>query len=617
MIFVRRHLRIAIALVVIILTVLLVAAGAFPASWLKGFAERKLSEEFGRPVTIATLDREGVFSLTPVIRVTGIEIPQESWVGEGKLASIGLLRVRIAVLPAIFGRADPQLLSAEGVVLDLVRDADRRVNWGNGESGEDGADHGISLAAIQSVKADVRYRDAFQKRSLRIQVTTDPRQGVTAAGSGEIDGNPVTLMLKGPASQGDERWPFEASISGPAIDMRMKGSMAAPLRTDDLSLRMTARARDLKLVDRVVEAGLFGTQPVDLAANVSHKARRWTISDLSGTIGSSPLTGRLTVDKADGRSRLDGDIRFSRLDFDDLATDAGQAAARALQQAEGQRLVPDTRINIRKIKKTDGRIAVRIDDIVSRGGSALRGMEGVLTLNDRLLIAKPLTLRLSRGVIGGEVRVDQQKGQAEPTVTLALDMRGSSIDALAGGSGEIDAPVDGRIRLVGVGSTIREVVGKSDGTIGVFASQGSLPAKLARLLGFDVGRGLFTGGDEQATLRCAGVRLTMKRGVGTAEQLVVDTSESQTRGVGTVTFPEERIALTLTGAPKSGSVLRLPGSVSALGTLRDPSVVIPRDVRSVGNVLKAVGRALTGRQGPEATDADCAALRGRALGAGG
>ncbi|MBV1691819.1 hypothetical protein KRR38_30115 [Novosphingobium sp. G106] len=36
--------------------------------------------------------------------------------------------------------------------------------------------------------------------------------------------------------------------------------------------------------------------------------------------------------------------------------------------------------------------------------------------------------------------------------------------------------------------------------------------------------------------------------------------------------------------------------------------------KSFGNVLKAVGRALTGKQGPEAVDTDCAALRNRTLG---
>lgn len=614
MILARRRVKVAIILSALVTAFLVLALAAFPASWLKGLAERKLSQEIGRPVTISALERESAFSFTPVLRITGIDIPQASWAGPGKLASIASLRLRIAVLPTLLGRADPQVLSAEGVTLDFVRDADKRVNWRSGEPGEGGSGSPISLAAVQSVKAEVRYRDAHQNREMRLQVTIDPRRGLVAAGTGQIDGNPVTLALKGPASKADVPWPFEGSISGPAIDMRMKGEMAGPLRTDDMSLHMTARASDLKLVDRIVEAGLFGTQPVDLAADVTHKARRWTISRLSGTIGTSRVAGRLTVDKVAGRSKLDGEIRFARLDFADLSTDAGHAKARALEQREGKKLIPNTRINIRKIKNTDGRLAIRVDSIVGAGSSALRSMEGVLTLDHRLLIAKPITMRLSRGVIDGEVSVDQRKGQAKPTVGIALAMRGSSIDALAGGTGEIDAAVDGRARLTGVGDTIREAVGQSDGTIGVMAQGGSLPAKLASMLGFDVGKGLFTGEGKQAVLRCAALRLDMHRGVGTAAPVLVDTSESQTRGVGSITFPEERIALTLTGAPKRNSVLRLPGSVSALGTIRNPAIMVPREVKSLGNVLKAVGRALSGKQGPEAADADCAGLRNRTLG---
>ena len=47
---------------------------------------------------------------------------------------------------------------------------------------------------------------------------------------------------------------------------------------------------------------------------------------------------------------------------------------------------------------------------------------------------------------------------------------------------------------------------------------------------------------------------------------------------------------------------------------RDPQVVVPREVKSVGNILKGLGRAITGRQGPLATDADCGALSRRAIG---
>ncbi|MCW1427588.1 AsmA family protein [Novosphingobium sp. JCM 18896] len=613
MISLGRRTKIATVICVVVVGSLFIGLAVFPAGWLKGIAEQRLSKQIGRPVTIRSVSRESGFSFTPVFRVGGLQIPQAKWAGRGKLASVESLRIRIAMLPALVGRVEPELLSAEGVQLDFVRDASRRVNWRDGDPARGEQGGGISLAAIDRLEANVRYRDALQKRSMSLAVTIDPHRGLVATGQGEIEGNPVGLSLKGPIKAKQEAWPFEASIVGPAVDMRMKGVTIGPLNTSDMTLRMSARANDLKLVDRVIEAGLFGTQPVNVAADVTHRNRRWTIRGLAGTIGSSQLSGNLTVDKSSGRSKLDGDLRFARLDFADLSTDAGQQKAIALVRAEGPRIVPNTRINIGKIKNTDGRIAIRIDQIIGAGNSGLRSAEGVLTMDHRLLIAKPFTLRLSRGTLAGEIRVDQRKGQAEPQVSIALDLRGSSIDALAGGDGAVDATVDGRLRLVGTGSTLREVVGRSDGAIGVIAHDGILPAKLARLLGFDVGKGLFTGEDQQARLRCAAIRLDMRRGVGTASSAVVDTSESQTRATGSVTFPEERIALTLTGAPKRSSVLRLPGSVSVLGTIREPSIMVPRDVKSLGNVLKAVGRALTGKQGPEAADADCGALTAQIL----
>ena len=72
-------------------------------------------------------------------------------------------------------------------------------------------------------------------------------------------------------------------------------------------------------------------------------------------------------------------------------------------------------------------------------------------------------------------------------------------------------------------------------------------------------------------------------------------------------------AIRLTGAPKRDAILRLPGSATMTGTLSRPDIVVPPEVKSVGNVFKALGRAITGRQGPVAQDADCEELSARVL----
>ncbi|WP_326523777.1 AsmA family protein [Sphingomonas sp.] len=596
----------------LLLVLVLVAVAAFPVGMFRESAERELSERFGRPVTIGALERTPALSFTPTIHARDIRIPQAGWAGRGDLARIADLSVRIRALQLLTGRVDPQAITAQGVRLDLVRAADGRENW---RTGRDGGSRGpLRLDGLTVRDAAISYRDLKQDRRFTVAVTADDK-GVEARGTGVVRGAAVRIAAAGPAiTDSTAPWPFDAMIDGPALAISVKGTMDAPLDTDRMTLAMTARASDLKLIDAVIEAGLFGTRPVRLSADVRRDGPVWKVTALKGNVGQSDIAGHVTADKSSGRTRLDGEVRSRRLDFDDLADDAGRAAAIALERREGLKLVPNTRVDIGKITSTDGRIAFRVDRIVSaRRPSSLTSASGVLTLDRQLLTVEPLRVGLAKGTITGKVTVDQRGGRAAPIVTLALDMTDSSIAALAGG-GEVSGRVDGRVRLTGTGETIRAAVGRSTGTIGIVARDGALPAKIAALLGFDAGRALTADDTDRARLRCAVMRLEVASGRGRFAPLIVDTSASQTRGTGGVAFPAETIAATLTGAPKRDSILRVPGSATAGGTLRNPSVTVPPEVKSAGNILKGIGRAIAGKQGPTAGDADCAALSRQAIG---
>jgi uncharacterized protein involved in outer membrane biogenesis len=603
--------------VLVLIVSALVVAATFPASWLKSTAEQKLSEQIGSKVTIGTVERESAFSFSPIVRITDIKIPQPDWAGPGEMAKIDTLRAQVPIVAMVLGRSGPHLLSASGVRLTLIRDENRRKNWDSTDrpnSRESSAGNDIPLSQVTDAVID--YRDAFQQRRFLVNISIDPQNGLRGSGEGTVEGHPVTLAITGAPMVAGKSWPFDARIRGAALNLHAAGTMAGPLRTSDMAFKMSAKASNLKLVDRIIEAGLFGTQPVNLQADVRRDAGTWHVEKLGGSIGRSQFTGKLEVRKVDGRTKLDGEARFSQLDFDDLADDRGLAQALALERAQGERLVPNTRINIRKIDKTDGRIAVRVDRIFGgRRPSSLANANAVLNLEDRLLTIDPLNIGLVQGSITGRAIVDQRKGQPKPTITLALDMKNSSIAALAGGGGsggDVEGRIDGRARLIGVGDTIREAVGQSTGTVGLVTRGGSMPARLAGLLGFDIGKGLFGSKDERETLRCGVIRLALRGGSGTVEQLVVDTPVSQSRGTGTVTFPSERLELTLGGSAKNNHALQLPGNANLRGSIRNPELVVPEGTRSVGNVLKAVGRAIGGRA-ETAPDADCTSLISRTL----
>lgn len=608
----RRTLLLSLAVAVPLILVLVV--GAFPFGLLKGVVADRLTQRFGRPVTIATMERIDGFGFTPTIAVRGVRIPQASWAGDGDFLTLREARVSFPVWPLLTGTFRPRDIAAEGLQLALVRDAAGRTNWarpGKPESGGSSND----LKGLIVRDSMIHYRDAKQDRTVRVAFTSDA-QGLRASGSGTIRGTPVRIALTGAsvAQPTPGPWPFSATIEGDALRMHATGRMDRPLDTDAMTLDVDARAADLRLIDAVIEAGLFGTQPVALTAHVRHDAPRWIVTDLKGTIGRSDIAGRVSVDKRDGRTRLDGAIASNRFDFDDLSSDAGLARGAAQERAIGPRVVPDTRIDLTKLAHTDGRIAVRVARVVSRnGGTSVTGIEGVLALDRQRLTVQPLTIHLAGGTARGIVRVDQRDGATVPTLTLDLRLAGTRVSALAGTDGAFTGRIAAHARLTGRGETIRAAIGRSAGRIGFVVRDGTLPESYAAALGFDAGRALLAGSDDRAQLRCVILAMPVTGGVGTARPLIVDTSASQLRGTGTIRFPAERIDLTLTGAPKGKSLLRLPGEAFMTGTLSDPVLTVPPQVKSVGNVLKAIGRAITGHEGPKAANADCAALAARAL----
>lgn len=609
----RAGRRILPVLIAVPLLVLLVVA-AFPFGLLKGVVADRLTKRFGRPVTIGSLDRVDTIGFTPTIRVRDVTIRQAGWAGDGDFLRLREARVTFPVWPLLTGTFRPRDVVADGLQLALVRNAGGRTNWARpGEAESGGASNDLKGLTIRD--ATLRYRDDKRRRSAVVQVVSDAR-GFRARGTGTIRGVAVRLRLDGAsvAQPAPGPWPFTATIAGDRLSMQAKGATDVPLDTDRMTLDVTAKAADLRLIDAVIEAGLFGTQAVALTAHVRHDAPRWIVNDLTGTIGQSDIAGRVTVDKRDGRTTLDGAMTASRFDFADLSSDEGRAEAAAQARAIGPRVVPDTRIDLSHIGDTDGRIAIRIARVVSRDGATpVRALSTVLTLDHKRLDVAPLTLALAYGTARGSLRVDQRDGAPAPRLTLDMRLDGTRLAALPGTGGDFTGRIAARAQLSGRGDTIRAAVGRSDGRIGFVVRDGSLPQRYAAALGFDAGRALLAGEADRAQLRCVIVGLTVRGGLGQAAPLIVDTSASQLHGTGTVRFPAERLDMRLTGAPKGRGLLRLPGAAFLTGTLSAPEIVIPPEVKSVGNVLKALGRAITGDQAPRASDANCAALSARVL----
>jgi len=598
---------------VVVAGVVLVAAlllATFPVGMLRGTAEARLNEKFGAPVHIGALERRDVFSFSPEIEARGVRIGQPAWAGHGDMATIRRLRIRLPILKLLTGTIAPRSIDIDGLSLALVRDADGRSNWGGRRPGGSDSSPPPAIGTVRINDGRFTLKDA--KRHLDIAGTIEAKdaRGLAIAAEGQFNGAAAKLGAAARWIQdANGRWPFSAELTSDLLRLRASGTMAAPLDTGHMTMRMAARGTSLKQLDYIIEAGLFGTQAIGLVGTVRRDGSDWFIDKLDGRIGRSTIAATAKILKRHGRTRIDASIDAPRLDFDDLADDAGLAAARAQEARIGPRIFPDTRINLAKMGPTDGVIRITIHQLLVKGGSVFKSLKGQLSLDHRILTLDKAVAQLGRGTMTGRVRVDS-RGKI-PLLTTELRVEGASFDDFIGQPDMIRGPVRGLVRISGRGDTVRQAFASGNGKIAFVASGGAMNRAAAYVMAQDLGGaiGQKLGDDEAMTpIRCAILAFSAKDGLLTPAPLVIDTAIARARGRG-----------------QKKPDFKLVDPVKIEGTLSQPTIdFAPPGKKSGGGVFGAVTRSIGAALGlrkyqqrdaplPKPGTVNCRALAAEAL----
>ena len=627
-----RKLWIAAAITATLALLSLLLLAAFPVGLLRGFAEDKLSSKFDAPVALGSLSRDEFFSFTPTIVARDLQIGQPVWTGEGEMLKVARVSAQVPTLSLLSGDPNVRALNVEGLDLILVRDGEGNSNWGGrADKDQGGKSDAITFENLTIKDGRFTLRDAKRRLDLTGTIEADRRSGLRINAGGDFNGSPVRVAMRGggPVRQSaTPSWPFSASLTSAILELDAKGTMAGALNLRDMRMEMRARGTNLKQLDYIIEAGLFGTQDIDLRGEVRHQGEDWFIDKLAGTIGRSSLRAKATVLKRGGRTKIDATIDAPRLDFDDLADDAGLAAARAQEARIGPRIIPDTRINLGKMGPTDGVIHFSIARLLVRGGSVFQSLKGRLTLDHRVLKLENAVADLERGQMTGRVTVDSRKDR--PTLSAELRVRGASFDTFVGQPEMIRGPVDGIIRVAGSGDTIRQAFASGNGKIAFVAKSGAMNRAAAFVLGQDLGGaiGQKLGDDEKMVpIRCAIMAFSASSGVLLPAPLAIDTTISRGKGRGQIDLDGETVALTLAGTAKEKASLRLVEPLRIGGTLTNPDIGFDQgsnargeDKGLLGTIGRSIGTALGLRKDKDAASAapiaapmDCEKLSRAAL----
>jgi uncharacterized protein involved in outer membrane biogenesis len=626
-----------------------ILAAIWDWNWFRGPVAAIASGRMHRQVSIDGDLRVHLWSWQPSATVDRVRIANPAWAGPGAVADIDRIALQIRLAPLFAGHVDMRLLEFDRPRVKLYRDLQGRRTW----DFSDGAkpDEPLRLPPIRKFIIDgglLDYRD--DERKLVFSGTVDAKErlgvanrGFQMTGKGVLNAQPFNLQVTGGPLLNIDRnkpYPFDADIRAGQTYVTAQGEVPKPFDLAQFHMNVTSRGPDLSDLYGLTGVPLPNTPPYNLHGRLSRDVHLWKLDDITGRVGSSDLSGRLSVRTGDKRPFLTADLRSQNLLFPDLgalfgggrktgpvASPKQKAVAQAMQAKA--KIFPDATLNFTRIRAIDADVSYKAASITGAPIN-LRAGSARVKLDAGLLRAEPLDLDLPQGHIQGFIQLNGRKDDAVSDLDLRLV--GARLENLFPvkfqGASPFAGPVVGRAKLHGTGDSVHDAMADADGEMLVVAPGGEFRQSLAELAGVDVikGLGLLFAKDRTSTpLRCGIMHFTGKNGVLSADRLVVDTEPVLIDGGGWVNLDTEMLSFTVKGHPKKFQVVRLLAPITLGGPIFSPKITVHKGGAiaqggvglALATVLSPVAALLPFLDPGLAKDANCAGLvaQGKAQGA--
>jgi AsmA protein len=135
--------------------------------------------------------------------------------------------------------------------------------------------------------------------------------------------------------------------------------------------------------------------------------------------------------------------------------------------------------------------------------------------------------------------------------------------------------ISGAIELKGQGNSVAQMLGSSNGKIGVYVNGGEVSELIMQAAAMDLwglAKAAVKGKDEQVPIRCVVGDWGVKNGVMQTNALVFDTEVVNIGGSGDINLKKEQLDLTFLPEPKDKSLASLNSPLYVRGTFSDPEV---------------------------------------------
>ncbi len=567
----------------------------FDWNWLRGPIGRWASTKYDREIALRGDLDVNLFSWTPSVVVRDLKFGGPQWAREQDTASVGRIEASVRLRKLFAGQIEMPLLALNEPRVVLISTKDGRQSW-DLEPDKPDTGEGMKLPLInQLIIRDGRLLVDAQDRDVTLEAAVTAREAASAsdgesgfllAGNGSINGSPLTLRIAGGPFiniRRDRPYGFEATLAGAGSRLVANGSITRPFDLGQFRSTLSLQGQDLNDLYRLTGVTLPSTPPYRLTGALTRDDAVWTFNDFSGRVGSSDLSGDVTVD-AGGRLRVEASLSSQRLDIDDLAAilgadtrtnAAGTETTTVASGAGPSKLLPDATLQVDRLRTMDGTLTYRaasvkandLDIRAVRLGAVLEG--GVLDLD-------PVSFAFNRGELNGTAKINATRDR--PYSAIDFRLAGYPLESIIpakDGVAPLTGSALGRARLEGPGASIHQFASASKGSISLVVPQGRMRRAFAELLGINASAGLLAllrGDQEQSVIRCGVADFDVSNGIARAKTFVLDTDVVLASGTGSIDLGAETMNLRIEGESKKPRLLRLWTPITVNGALTAPKV---------------------------------------------
>ncbi len=571
-------------------------------NWFRPMVARKIAAELERPVTLQYFDVENALSAQPTLVLDGIAIGNPPDFPQGtQTGTIDELRVSfdLRALVSSFGK---KVIVSQLIVQhpdgDLRPGPKGNPNW-TFPMAQDAAGNPTPprIGSLIITDGDFRFADPRLKADLRVKARTQPadqkhEQQIVIDAQGTYGGQPLTGHFVGGTILGlrNNAKPYPVELTAQSGDTRVHlvGTIDHPEELIGADLKLELQGQDLADLYKLFHLPLTPSPPYSLRGNLDYDngGKRISFKNFSGRVGESDLEGSLTVNRVGQRPEVTAELSSHNVRMADLGGFIGAPAGREEAPTEGPKqraqhaeqnakasLLPDTPIDLGKLRSTDYKVHYRGEHVVT-DWVPLDHLDASLTIKDGDIRLEPLDFAVGSGTIHNTIELD---GRVNPIRAKAdIDFRHIDFQrvlqnvSFAKGVGVIG----GRWLINGTGNSLAQILAHSDGDLKLFMGNGDLSAIVVNAAGLDVGGTLASllGLPETAKINCMVSDFALKNGVLDTRALVLDTDQGNVYGRGNIDLRSEGIAYQITEEGKHVSIGALHAPIDITGTLKHPNV---------------------------------------------